>query len=66
VVAICGPDGTELGRGVSQYGSDDLHRLKGKRSQEIAALSLTTTNIVPEVIHRDELALYRSIMVTAN
>ncbi|WP_201394011.1 glutamate 5-kinase [Ktedonobacter sp. SOSP1-85] len=65
VVAICGPDGSELGRGISQYASDDLQRLKGMRSQEIASLALANMTTVPEVIHRDTLALYRSTIVAA-
>jgi glutamate 5-kinase len=60
VVAICGPEGVELGRGISKYTSAEIQQLKGKRSQEIVSLIPEHSNASPEVIHRNVLALYAS------
>ncbi|GCE16177.1 glutamate 5-kinase [Tengunoibacter tsumagoiensis] len=60
VVEICGPDGQELGRGISNYTSSDLYLLKGKNSQEILSLVPTLLNASIEVVHRNDLALYSS------
>jgi glutamate 5-kinase len=55
VVAICGPDGAEFARGLSNYASDDMRRIRGLRSQQIAeALGHCPYE---EVVHRDNLAV---------
>ncbi|WP_328796777.1 glutamate 5-kinase [Janibacter melonis] len=55
-VDVVGPDGTVLGRGLSNYGSVELPLMLGRSTKEIAA------DLGPEyereVIHRDHLALH--------
>ncbi len=55
VVSIEDPAGQEVARGLTNYGSSDLVRIKGLRSQQIAE----TLGHRPydEVIHRDNLAV---------
>lgn len=55
VVALCGPDGIEFARGLSNYASEDARRIKGLRSQQIAE----TLGHCPyeEIVHRDNLAV---------
>lgn len=55
VVALCGPDQTEFARGLSNYSSEDIRRIQGLRTQQIA----DTLGHCPydEVIHRDNLAV---------
>lgn len=55
VVALCGPDATEFARGLSNYASEDIRRIQGLRTQQIA----DTLGHCPydEVIHRDNLAV---------
>jgi glutamate 5-kinase len=45
----------EIGRGLTRFSSDELHRLGGKRSTELAAILGRQTS--PEAIHRDDLSL---------
>lgn len=55
LVGLCTTTGTELARGLVNYGSVELNRICGKRRDEITA----ALGHVPfgEVIHRDNLAL---------
>jgi glutamate 5-kinase len=55
VVALCGPDGAEFARGLSNYASEDVRRIAGLRTQQIAE----TLGHCPydEVVHRDNLAV---------
>ncbi len=55
VVALRGPDGSEFARGLSNYPSDDLDKIKGLRTSRIAA----TLGDCPyeEVIHRDNMLI---------
>jgi glutamate 5-kinase len=55
VLAICNPAGTEIARGLSNYSSDDLARIQGRKTEEIAAILGACPYEV--VIHRDNLAL---------
>ena len=58
VVGLRGPGGEEIGRGLTNYDSDHIERIKGLRSSEIEdALSYCPYE---EVVHRDNL------VVTAN
>lgn len=58
-VAICGPDGAEFARGLSNYAADDVRRIKGLRSQQIAdALGHCPYE---EVVHRDNLAVVSDV-----
>jgi glutamate 5-kinase len=55
VVALCRPDLTEIGRGLTNYGSDDLRRIAGQPKDRI--LDILGQKPYDEVIHRDNLAL---------
>ncbi|RMG33420.1 MAG: glutamate 5-kinase [Planctomycetota bacterium] len=57
VIAVCGPDGGEFARGLTNYGSEDLKRLAGKRTSAIAE-ELGNMPYV-EAIHRDNLVITR-------
>ena len=49
----------EIAKGISQYGSNDLKKIFGKKSSEIESiLGFSTT---PEIVHRDELVLTEEI-----
>lgn len=54
-VRICNEEGREIARGLSRYGAASLDRIKGRRSEEIAAI-LGYENS-PEVVHRDDLVV---------
>jgi glutamate 5-kinase len=53
LVAVVGPDGREIARGLAAHGRDTLNSMKGHRSHEIAALAGGRI----EAIHRDDLVL---------
>ena len=55
LVGLKSKDGTEIARGLVNYSSDEIRRIQGRRSDQIAA----ALGHVPfgEVIHRDNLAL---------
>lgn len=55
LVGLKSKDGTEIARGLANYSSDEIRRIQGRRSDQIAA----ALGHVPfgEVIHRDNLAL---------
>lgn len=55
VVALCGPDGSEFARGLSNYASGDVRRIQGLRTQQIA--DVLGHCPYDEVIHRDNLAV---------
>ena len=58
-VAICGPDGTELGRGLVGYTSDEVGRIAGLKSHQIApTLQQSTTS---PVIHRNDLSFTQDL-----
>jgi glutamate 5-kinase len=54
-VSCLGPDGRELARGLVAYSSDDIERIKGQSTKQIAE-TLGYSN-GDEVIHRDDLVL---------
>ncbi len=54
-VRICNSAGREIARGLSRYGAASLEQIKGRRSEEIAAI-LGYENS-PEVVHRDDLVV---------
>ncbi|MDG2206402.1 MAG: glutamate 5-kinase [Pirellulales bacterium] len=58
VVGLRGPGGEEIGRGLSNYDSDHIERIKGLRSSEIE--DVLSYCPYEEVVHRDNL------VVTAN
>ena len=49
------PDGREFARGLVNYGTSELERIKGHRSAEIEAL--LGYKLTDEIIHRDDLVL---------
>ncbi len=53
-VAIVGPDGDELARGIATMSARDLRRVRGLRSDELRALN---PQLDDEVVHRDHLVL---------
>jgi glutamate 5-kinase len=55
VVSICGPDEQPIARGLSNYSSADIERIRGKRSAEVRALLGDAA--YEEVIHRDNLVV---------
>lgn len=55
VVALHGPEGAEFARGLTNYGSDDVRRIKGLRTDQIAAVLGHCP--YDEVIHRDNMVL---------
>lgn len=54
-VAILGPDEVEFARGLTNYGSADLCRLKGLHTDQIA--DVLGGRLYEEVVHRDNLVL---------
>jgi len=54
-VIVRGPDGAQLGRGLSAYASGDAERIAGHRSDEIEAILGWRGR--DEIIHRDDLVL---------
>jgi glutamate 5-kinase len=53
VVAICAPDGKIIARGLSNYASIDVEKVRGKKTQEIRAM--LQIEAYDEVVHRDNL-----------
>jgi glutamate 5-kinase len=53
VVAICGPDGVEFARGLSNYSADEVSRIHGQKTQKIAGI----LGYCPydEIVHRDNM-----------
>jgi glutamate 5-kinase len=55
VVAVAGPDGAEIARGLANYSSRDIERIKGARTSELE--SILGRKDYDEVIHRDNMAV---------
>lgn len=56
VVTVVGPDGAEIGRGLTEYSDSDAGRLRGCQSEEIEGrLGYRGRSVI---IHRDELVLF--------
>ena len=58
-VVVCRPDGSEIGRGLIAYSSQDAQRIMGHKSREIE--NLLGYRGRDEMIHRDDLALTREL-----
>ena len=58
VVEICGPDGSEFARGLSNYHAEAVTRIQGMQSDRI--LQVLGHQPYEEVVHRDNLALLES------
>ena len=56
-MALRGPDGTEIARGLTNYGHEDLARIKGLRTSQIAEVLGECP--YEEVIHRDNMVVTR-------
>jgi glutamate 5-kinase len=54
-VRVCGPDGIEFARGLSDYSSSEISKLAGHKSSEIEGLLGFYYGDV--VIHRDNFAM---------
>jgi glutamate 5-kinase len=54
-VAVLGPDGRDLARGLAAYGAEEAQRLKGRKSGDFEAL--LGYRGPDEMIHRDDLVL---------
>jgi glutamate 5-kinase len=59
-IAVRGPDGTEVARGLTAYDSDDATKIAGRSSADI--LSSLGFGGRTEMIHRDDLVLAGSVM----
>ncbi len=55
VVALCDGEGREIARGLSNYSAEEIRRIKGLRSEQIAAV--LGHRPYEEVVHRDNMAL---------
>ncbi|MBI4511463.1 MAG: glutamate 5-kinase [Deltaproteobacteria bacterium] len=54
-ISVVGGDGVEFARGLARYGSDEIDRIRGKRSTDIE--QVLGYKYLDEVIHRDDLVL---------
>src|SRR4029077_11072842 len=52
---IRGPDGAEIGRGLSAYDADDAEKIRGRSSADIASILGFSGTI--EMVHRDDLVV---------
>lgn len=55
IIAVCDADGVEFARGLTNYGSDDIQRIKGLRTSAIAAVLGHCP--YEELIHRDNMVV---------
>ncbi len=55
-VAVHDGDGRVIARGIANYGADELRRIAGKRSSDVAAL--LGYDFGPEFIHRNDLVMW--------
>lgn len=55
VIAIHGPGGEAIARGLTNYAADDVNRIRGKKTQDVRAL--LGDGAYDEVVHRDNLVL---------
>lgn len=53
VVAICGPDGVEFARGLTNYTADEVSRIRGQKTKKIADILGYCT--YDEIVHRDNM-----------
>lgn len=68
VVSIQDENGVEVGRGITRFSATDLHKIKGVRSEKIAAILGLNGNGAEktekeEVIHRDNLVIFEEYRV---
>ena len=53
VVSVVGLDGRELGRGLTNYASQEANLVCGKRSRELAEALGSDRDVYEEIVHRD-------------
>ncbi len=56
-VSILAPDGTEVARGISAYSDNDVVRIMGRKSAEIAGILGYRSG--DALVHRDDLVILR-------
>jgi glutamate 5-kinase len=54
-VTLVGPDGREIGRGLSRLGASEAAAIAGKKGEDLAGLRGEEADVV--VVHRDDLVL---------
>jgi glutamate 5-kinase len=55
VIAIVSPDGTTIARGLTNYASSDIERIRGKKTKDVR--ELLADHAYDEVVHRDNLVV---------
>jgi glutamate 5-kinase len=55
IVGIYNPQHQMIGKGISQYSSEDIEKIKGQRTEDIRSVQLN--NYYDEVIHRDNMII---------
>jgi glutamate 5-kinase len=55
LVALAGPDGLPFARGLTNYSSEELERIRGKKTAQI--VKELGTLLFEEVVHRDNLVI---------
>jgi glutamate 5-kinase len=55
-VAVHDADSRVIARGIANYGADELRRIAGKRSSDVAAV--LGYDFGPEFIHRNDLVMW--------
>jgi glutamate 5-kinase len=58
VIAVEGPDGQLVGRGLSNYSSADVERVRGMKTQQVR--ELLAEGAYDEAVHRDNLVIERN------
>jgi len=56
VIAVVGPDGARVARGLSNYDSDDVDQIKGKKTVDVRS-TFKDSIVYDEVVHRDNLVV---------
>ncbi len=64
VISLLDPEDREFARGLANYSRDEVEKIKGLKSHEIAAV--LGSKPYDEVVHRDNLVILESLHATAN
>ena len=56
-VTLAGPDGAQFGKGLVNYNSSDMEKIKGHKSSDIE--NILGYKFYDEVVHRDDMAILR-------
>lgn len=57
VISVLSEDGRELARGLAQYNSADVDRIRGRKSTDIGSVLGDGNDLYEEVVHRDHLVV---------